>query len=366
MVTIEKTEDYFSCSYADARNRFLDAAAACGAETSAYSIAPPHAGEALFIDVAVVGQRDPERAVVVSSGVHGVEGFFGSAVQLACLKDLARRGCPEADRYVLIHAINPFGFAHLRRFNEDNIDLNRNFHANPEDYRGAPEAYRELDPLLNPTSPPSRLEPFLLKALWKQWRVGLPALKQAIAGGQHEYPRGLFYGGHAPAASMRIVQDHIASWVGAAPHVVHLDLHTGLGSYGGYRLLLGDPDNAALAWYEAAFGARFVEPFARPEGTAYRTAGGFGPWLQDRFGAQRYRFATAEFGTYHAIRVLAALRAENRAHFYGSAGSAAVLRAKARLLECFCPRDLRWRRQVLQSGLQLVRQATDAEPVSGA
>ena len=27
----------------------------------------------------------------------------------------------------MIHALNPFGFAHLRRANEDNVDLNRNF-----------------------------------------------------------------------------------------------------------------------------------------------------------------------------------------------------------------------------------------------
>ncbi|MCP4200482.1 MAG: DUF2817 domain-containing protein, partial [bacterium] len=36
-------------------------------------------------------------------------------------------------RVVIVHALNPYGFAHLRRADEDNVDLNRNFvdHSKP-------------------------------------------------------------------------------------------------------------------------------------------------------------------------------------------------------------------------------------------
>ena len=58
----------------------------------------------------------------------GVEGFAGSAIQIQFLKE--RIGGPELPRsfgVLLIHALNPYGFAHLRRANECNVDLNRNF-----------------------------------------------------------------------------------------------------------------------------------------------------------------------------------------------------------------------------------------------
>ena len=59
-------------------------------------------------------------------------------------------------------------------------------------------------------------------------------------------------------------------------------------------------------------------------------------------------FAGQEFGTFHALRVLAALRAENRWHHYGA--GTLDHPCKRRLLEAFCPGDERWRAAVLQQG----------------
>ena len=53
-------------------------------------------------------------------------------------------------RCVLLHALNPFGFAWRRRVNEDNVDLNRNFLLDDEGYVGCPDGYAHLDPLLLP------------------------------------------------------------------------------------------------------------------------------------------------------------------------------------------------------------------------
>ncbi len=68
------------------------------------------------------------RALVISSGLYGVEGLFGSAVQLALLERyLPDYRLPPDLAIVIIHILNPFGCAWYRRWNEDNIDLNRNF-----------------------------------------------------------------------------------------------------------------------------------------------------------------------------------------------------------------------------------------------
>ena len=70
----------FSGSYAEARAKFVHAAA--GRAHDVASHVHPEAtgrdGEPLAIDVAEVGAADASALLVVSSGMHGVEGFAGS------------------------------------------------------------------------------------------------------------------------------------------------------------------------------------------------------------------------------------------------------------------------------------------------
>ena len=77
----------FSPDYETARAKFRGAASLAGAATEIHQIEAKGAkGEVLTIDVARVGSDSPKWTVVVSSGIHGVEGPFGSAVQVAWLR----------------------------------------------------------------------------------------------------------------------------------------------------------------------------------------------------------------------------------------------------------------------------------------
>lgn len=353
------SESHFSKTYPEARGRFLDAAAKLGADVRSHRI-DAECPDELAIDVATLGEADAP-AVVVSSGIHGVEGFFGSAAQLALLDRLGRAGVEPGIRYVLIHGMNPFGFSRLRRFNEDNVDLNRNFLEHIGDYTGAPDGYVRLNGFLNPESPPSRFEPYSVKAIWNIGRYGLKALRQAVAGGQYEYPRGIFFGGTGPSRSAQIVFENCDSWIGQSRKIVHIDLHTGLGPFGKYKLLLvKDAGPEGNSWYTDAFGIDAVKPFDAKKGRVYTAKGLFGAWLQKRFAEREYRFVTAEFGTYGNIRVLGAIRAENRLHHYGSKDSPMFRPVKAALLECFCPKDASWRKQVIESSQAVIHQGVRA------
>ena len=304
-------------------------------------------------------------AVVVSSGVHGVEGFFGSAIQLALLECLGHMKSLGNVRYVVIHSVNPFGFSRLRRFNEDNVDLNRNFLTNANDYEGEPAGYAGLNGFLNPKSPPSRFELQKLKALWNIWRMGAQSLKQVVAGGQYEYPRGLFFGGDRPCKSTQLVQKNCEFWLGSSQKAVHLDFHSGLGPFASYKLLPTETtDSEYYYWNAETFGAKYIEsvaePAGKPGGTAYKVSGPFGAWMRNHFSSRDYHFVGAEFGTYNAIRVLNAIRAENRAHHFCSDGSSILNSTKRELLECFCPISTSWRRQVIESGIRIIDQAACA------
>ena len=120
--------NYFSSDYGEARRKFLDASRAAGAIVESYEhhLTGPE-GESLFTDVAVLGPSDASTILVLESGTHGVEGFTGSAIQTGLLHEGLNSGPKPSLSIILIHALNPYGFAHLRRFNEDNVDINRNF-----------------------------------------------------------------------------------------------------------------------------------------------------------------------------------------------------------------------------------------------
>lgn len=347
----------FSADYATARQRFRQAASHLGWRVETYAIgAVGPDGEDLAFDVACSPGGDPEKVLVVSSGVHGVEGFFGSAVQLASLEMWAA-ATPPLTKCVFLHGLNPFGFAWLRRFDENNVDPNRNFLLPGERFEGAPEGYGRLDAFLNPRRPPHRWEPFTLKALWLIARHGMPALRQAVAGGQYSYPSGLFFGGAGPSRTQQLLGENLPRWLAGSKCVVHLDFHTGLGPKGECKLLIDYPlSERQRGWLTTWFGSDSF--MAHDSDTRdYSAKGGFGQWCASRSLAPDYLFACAEFGTYGPVQVLAGLRAENQAHHWGASKAASTIRAKERLQELFCPASGSWRSQVVERGLELVGRA---------
>ncbi len=347
--------DYFSTDYQEARERFLRASILAGAKTLSYKVFNDTHRD-LYMDISIIG-RDNDPAITVSSGVHGVEGFFGSAVQLALLDSLAKKALSDNIRYILIHAVNPYGFAHIRRTNEDNIDLNRNFLEDFKQLPKTPDLYEHLNKFLNPKSPPDR-DAFLLKAIWLILRYGKANISAAIAGGQHEYPQGLFFGGSKPSASAKIIFENSHEWIGNSPGIIHIDLHTGLGKRGDYKLLVLESKNSdSFGRYRKVFDSSRVQSLDDPDGVAYPAAGLFGKWMVDRFGKDKYRFAAAEFGTYPSMKVLSALRDENRAHHYGTKNDPSTQKAKSDLMEAFCPRSEKWRAKVVDTGLNIIQQA---------
>ncbi|HEX6240438.1 MAG TPA: DUF2817 domain-containing protein, partial [Polyangiales bacterium] len=315
-------------------------------------------GEELTIDVALAGPARAQRALVVSSGTHGIEGYFGSAAQLALLAQ--REYCAALARevqLVLVHAINPYGFAYKRRVNEDNVDQNRNFVLDGRPFAGAPEAYRGLDGLLNPESPPSTFDPFLLRAGVATLRFGFLPLKNAIAQGQYEFARGLFFGGQAPSMSQRILREHVRSWVGQPERVLHVDLHTGLGKWATYALCTELPtDGSRVARLKREFGEAAVQGFDT-KGVLYEIQGALGRWLEQCVEDAQYDCLLAEFGTYSSMRVLSAMRFENRVHHFGADRARLVAKARRVLLEAFCPSSAAWRRLVIERALGIMRQA---------
>ena len=362
---VKKSKSYlsaFSPDYMTARKRFRSASLSFGYQHSAYPIdrvAPT--GEALTIDVSISDSLSPSTVVVISSGLHGVEGFLGSAIQLAFLEKYRTiaSSLPSDTKVVLIHALNPYGFAWRRRWNEDNIDLNRNFLLSGEVFEGSPKDYPKFNSFLNPTSSPSRFDPYIIQVLWLIFRYGMTSLKNTLPVGQYDFPKGLFFGGHAPSKTQEILSNNLPQWLDCASEVIHIDFHTGLGSWGTYKLLPAasvTPESYSRLAHR--FGAETIEP-PNSEGVSYQIRGGLGTWCQDLLPECRYDLLTAEFGTYSTIQVLKALRAENRAYWWGKSDHSYEW-TKHRLVEMFAPKSQIWREQCLAQGLDICERALNS------
>jgi Protein of unknown function (DUF2817) len=348
----------FVPNYISARDRFRETLTSLGFHHEAYLINQlDPSGEELTIDVGLCSFPNASRSVVISSGLHGVEGFLGSAIQLALLKDSQfTKSLPSNTNLVFIHALNPYGFAWIRRCNEDNVDLNRNFLLPEEAYKGSPEEYSKLNSFLNPTSPPSQFEPFLLKAIWLILRYGMGSLMNTLPVGQYDYPKGLFFGGLAPSKTQQILAENLASWIGGASEVIHIDLHTGLGQWGAYKLLFdGVSTSESFQRLVQQFGVDKIEAFSS-EVTAYQIRGGLGVWCQALMPQCRYDFLTAEFGTYSVIQVFKALRAENRAYWWAKQKKITSW-TKPQLVEMFSPINHKWREKCITEGVVICKQA---------
>jgi uncharacterized protein DUF2817 len=307
-------------------------------------------GETLGIDIAWFGTAQPRRVVLHSSGIHGVEGFAGSAIQIQALTERPR--IPDGTALVLVHVLNPYGMSWLRRTNENNVDLNRNAVADGK-YAGAPENYSRLDSFLNPSGPPSR-ELFLLKTAALVLRYGMPALRQAVAGGQYEFPKGLFFGGKKLEQGLERYQTFLSLAPASVERIVAIDVHTGLGKYGEDTLLADPKDFEKL---KKIFGPQITS--SEPQhGPAYRIRGGLDSLISRAVPRAELLFVTQEFGTFSAIKNLHALREENRWHHYGRGPLDHP--SKQALREAFNPDDEKWRSAVLNRGKAVLDQALSA------
>jgi len=120
---------YFPSDYRAARRAFIAACETSGIDviSRVHPSARGRDGKPLFLDTAILGPRDAKKALLLISATHGVEGYFGSAVQTGLMREGLPARVPPDSKIVLLHALNPYGFSWDRRVNEDNADINRNF-----------------------------------------------------------------------------------------------------------------------------------------------------------------------------------------------------------------------------------------------
>lgn len=350
----------FASDYGEAREKFLAAARVAGAATDRF--ANPSKGpksEALSTDVARLGPADASRIVMTISSTHGVEGYCGSGFQVDWLASVGASGLPADTAVLLVHAINPYGFAWTRRVTEEGNDLNRNYVDHSKPYP-ANEGYLEIADFLVPSdlSDKSVAEADAALAGYRK-KVGDIAYYRAVSGGQYSHPDGMFFGGGGPSWSNRTLHAIVDKYLKGRADVAVIDFHTGLGPYGyGEPITHYDIDTPASRRVRAFWGESVTE--SKRGQTASQARDGLGHYGLGRVLLEpetRLTMCTLEFGTFDRERGQKAFRADHWLHKYGDPLGKEAGPIRAAMRRQFYPDTPDWKEAVLFRGHQIVRQA---------
>lgn len=354
--------EYFDCyasSYARARAKFLKTAQAAKGETKSF-VHPQKKtpdGEPLAIDVACFGDRKAARQALFVSGTHGQEGFSGSAVQIGWMQSGGPSTLPKDVGVVLVHGLNPYGFAHFTRTTENNVDLNRNFidrdaeapvNAHYESLHGE-LMIRDWTAAEN-----ARVDKAMASFTEKH---GRDALFDTLARGQYQHQDGLMFGGKDREWSNRTLEAIVKDFLTGAEKVAFIDWHTGIGDYGKPFFLCFNDAGSALFQRACDWWGKDNVDGVRPHGMERPNYTGLVFNGVQRFlGNRQMCGAVIEFGTRglgmrRVLRLDQWLRRQNGLDPEVRAG------LQADMMDAFCPFDGQWRKDTLESGLRLTDQA---------
>ncbi len=292
-------QDYYSENWYQATEKFYKSAPRFG--ELKWCVANNH-----DFDIPYVLIGNGPNKVVVNSGVHGLEGFFGSAAQLYFLEQFAPYLSQELlNKYtiVLVHVINGWGMQNRMREVIDNkngglVDLNRNFgvdFSQPSKLPQNPKYDIAHDLLL------SRPDAVGKKNALKQFRNQHlhDGVWDAISHGQYTHPYGLFYGGAAPMTENKMTIHIYDDVMQGAQSLMSIGLHTGLGRFDRRRgrvtwqLLVSHPENHPNTQF---FTDNFVATAVIPDNRAVN-----GPVLQgDLVDVLEARYAKPDLPVYTA------------------------------------------------------------------
>ena len=351
-------DEHFPKDYRTARANFIAAceAADLGVTTRVHPEATGPDGKPLFTDLTTIGPLDAPNAMFLISGTHGVEGYFGSGVQTGLLRAGIATRIPKGAKLVILHALNPYGFAWDRRVNEDNADVNRNFvdHAHPPEN----PAYDALAEWIAPRD----IAKDAMRAANAKLRAfseahGAFALQEAISRGQYKHADGLYFGGPRESWSARMLRDVLKEDFSHVKKLTVIDFHTGLGEHGAGEMITEDlPGSHAYVRQKKIWGAR-VKSSEAGESVSAPLVGTIDKAMAQWAKRRELTFAALEVGTVPTRDVFNALRKDNWLHCYAGRVRDQAQAIRAEIRASFYPDTREWKRMVWGHADETVNQA---------
>ena len=370
IAVVPEYQNYFKATYQASRADFLKRADDLaqvfkGTEKIAIPV-PSKLGTDLFVDVFYIPSlKSSKNLLVISCGIHGVEGYAGSAIQRMIMGKYLTPKNLENTGVLLIHAMNPYGFNYIRRVTENNVDMNRNCEVTPELFSGKNDGYTKLYKFINPVKPVSlgscQNQLFVERAVLKIVKASMPVLRQAVLQGQYDYPEGLYFGGKEFEPQLVALKPILMKYAGQYDRIIHIDLHTGYGERGKMHLF---PNPAKTPEIKAATEKMF-EGYQIDWGDSkdfYTITGDFSELIGKMFPNKMVVPMTLEYGTMDSQKTMGSLHSiqnmilENEGFHHGYKNKRSERKIKEWFREMYAPTSPVWRTMVMEQSDKVIKQ----------
>lgn len=356
----------FPSSYEDSRARFIRDVELLRPQwaESHLETHPLKTDPSLSIDYLRAVPRKKEKLVIITTAEHGIEGYVGSAMLKIFMDEFAPRLNPENTGLLLVHAINPWGMKNNRKVNENSVDLNRNFVYGKFNTEINPD-FKILKDLFTPQRP---IRSFFMESLSFWGRViramltiGISRVSTAALLGQHQTPKGFYYGGTQHEESTQVLMNLYRNALEEYDTVIQMDIHTGYGPRDQMSIIIPPVDPISSKEAAEKFNYPLVQKINPEE--FYAISGDMGEYYyllrNEEFPLKKIFICGFEFGTFGdsllaRIRSLRAMIFENQLNWHGAVNETSEQAIRHEFKELYFPAEPKWREKALSD----CRQAT--------
>ncbi len=361
-VTNTELDMLFSTDYEYIRERFLKYATEIDRKNVSIESYPINEQDGLYIDsIMIDADEKKENLIVITTGVHGIEGYVGAAMIDEFMKNTLPTLNANTTGVKIISNVNPYGVKYGRRYNENNVDLNRNFIYNWEEYNlDSNTEYPKVHELFEKDTPIGNIGMHELQFLGdlaiNAVTEGVDTITNALLTGQYRYPSGVYYGGNGDEKSTEYLKTEFDEIIlSGYENIIYIDIHTGYGDRENMTIFNTVDDMRTEAETIEDFGYETVLAYDSEE--YYATEGDTTEYFMKRSGEiapEVNTFATCfEFGTlgddlFASILSLKYTVDENRNYFYPTEVEETEIILSQRYLEMFAPTEETWREKAIQ------------------
>lgn len=356
--------EYFANSYDEVRTNLKNRVQKLrdnGATVEVSEFAVDESDDLYIDNVYLPASKENKNLIILTTGVHGMEGYIGSVMLDVFFEEIYPTLDSATTGVLVVANVNPYGMKYKRRYNENNVDLNRNFILDWDNFDySSNKDYPEVKQFLQPEGKISNAfwhEVGFYASLAKEAITkGADKVSDALLTGQYEYDKGVYYGGTGDEISTEYLKSVFNGCLdGEYQNLVHIDIHSGYGPR--YNMVIFNSVYETMTEAETtkAFGYDYV--ISHDSESFYATTGDTTDYfyrLADSKQTEKELFSTCfEFGTIgdgflDSILSLKYTVDENRQHWYPSESKVAAEVVKQNYNELYYPTETQWREKTVQ------------------
>ena len=311
-------------------------------------------------NILIPATEETTNLILLTTGVHGMEGYIGSVMLDVFFEEIYPTLNTANTGILIVANVNPYGMKYMRRYNENNVDLNRNFIEDWENFDlSSNKEYPKVDKFLQPEGKMGNAfwheVSFFLSLAKEAIFTGADTISDALLTGQYEYPEGVYYGGNGDEKSTTYLKGVFAECLdGQYENIIHIDIHSGYGPRYNMVIFNSVQDDTTETEAKEMFGYDYI--IATDSEEFYPTFGDTTDYfyrLKNSMESDKELYSTCfEFGTIgdsfiDSIFSLKYTVDENRQHWYPTDNAITEQMVRENYYELFYPTETEWREKTI-------------------